>query len=81
MQSIFPSFTILVFSEGKLHLAVSQEVPALLLRHLLRLPAAPGPHVGAEGEAAQPVEGAVHRHHRGVHPVLQEGAGAAQPDG
>lgn len=81
MQSIFPSFTILVFSEGKLHLAVSQEVPALLLRHLLRLPPAPSPHVGAEGEAAQPVEGAVHRHHRGVHPVLQEGAGAAQPDG
>ena len=37
--------------------------------------------MGAEGEAAQSVEGAVHRHHRGVHPVLQEGAGTAQPDG
>ena len=81
MITKYPPITILAFSEGKLQLAVPQEVPALLLRPLLRLPPAPGSHVGAEGEAAQPVEGAVHRHHRGVHPVLQEGAGAAQSDG
>ena len=37
--------------------------------------------MGSEGEVAEQVEGEVHRDHRGVHPVLQERIGAAQPDG
>ena len=37
--------------------------------------------MGSEGEVAEQVEGEVHRDHRGVHPVLQEGAGAAKSDG